>query len=180
MVGEDWPHQQTRLKSVNIGSEIGSDSIRTTVHTLIGVTSGTLVGLGTVVTLVQALITAGHSDSVIVCQKPSLLRRAWVRLPDLGDHIVPLWDTGVESEIGTREDDRSGPGIDVPSRSTAIAIHGKKLIAVLNRDTVGQGQTFTVSAGADERVGVSFLDGRAVDCLSEDSEEGDSGVGEHC
>jgi len=39
--------------------------------TLVGVTSGTLVGLDTVVTLVETLVAAGDGDSVVASQEPT-------------------------------------------------------------------------------------------------------------
>jgi hypothetical protein len=46
--------------------------------TLIGVASGALVGLRTIVPLIQALISTGHSNSVVSGEVPRLLRRAGV------------------------------------------------------------------------------------------------------
>ena len=73
--------------------------------TLVGVSISTLVGLGAVVALVQALVTTGYGDSVIAGQVPGLLGGTGVRLPDLGGHIVALRYTSVERKVGTGEDD---------------------------------------------------------------------------
>jgi hypothetical protein len=64
-------------------------------HTLIGVASRALVGLWTIITLIQALITTRHSDSVVGGEEPSLLRGTRVRLPDFGNGIVTLRNSSV-------------------------------------------------------------------------------------
>ena len=83
--------------------------------TLVGIAVGALVGLWTVVTLVQTLVTAVDSDSVVGSQVPSLLSRTRVGLPDLGVHVVALGHTGIEGKVGAREDDGTSSGVDVPS-----------------------------------------------------------------
>jgi hypothetical protein len=47
-------------------------------RTLISVSGDTLVGLWTVITLVQALVTTSHSNPVVVGEVPRLLGRAWI------------------------------------------------------------------------------------------------------
>jgi hypothetical protein len=64
-------------------------------HTLVGVTGGTLVGLRAIVSLVQALVTSGDCDSVVGSQIPGLLGASGVGLPDFGDHVVALGNTGI-------------------------------------------------------------------------------------
>ena len=64
-------------------------------HTLIGVAGRALVGLWTIITLIQTLITTRHSNSVVGGEVPGLLRGAWIRLPDLGNRVVTLRYSGV-------------------------------------------------------------------------------------
>ena len=63
--------------------------------TLIGVAACALVGLWTVVTLVQTLITSSHRNSVIGCQEPGLLLGSRIGLPNFGVHVVASFVSSV-------------------------------------------------------------------------------------
>ena len=72
---------------------------------MVGVAISALVCLGTVVTLIQTLITTGNGDAVVGGEEPGLLLGAGVGLPDLGVHVVALGYSSVESEVASGYDD---------------------------------------------------------------------------
>jgi hypothetical protein len=158
-----WHRRHTRLR-VSDGSRVICCQ-----HTLIGVTGGTLVGLRSIVSLVQALVTSGDCNSVVSSQKPGLLSGSGVGLPDLGVHVVALGNTGIKGEVGTGDDDGSGPGGDVPS-SSAVAVPGDELDTVGGLYSRRKRETLAISTGSDDSVGGSLLDGRAHDRLGQDGE----------
>lgn len=63
--------------------------------TLIGVAACALVGLWTIVTLVQTLITSSHRNSVVGGKEPGLLLGPRVRLPNFGVHVVASFVSSV-------------------------------------------------------------------------------------
>ena len=65
--------------------------------TLVGVASSALVGLDTIVTLVETLVAASDGNAVVVGEVPSLLVETWVRGPDFEGPVVAWGGTGIES-----------------------------------------------------------------------------------
>ena len=124
---------------------------------MVGVAIGTLVGLGSIVSLVQALITSGDCNSVVSSQKPGLLLTAGVGLPNFGVHVIALGNTGVQGEIGTGNDDGSGAGGDVPPGS-GLAVPSDKTDTVGGLYSRRQRKTLAVSTGSDDSIGGSLLD----------------------
>lgn len=105
---------------------------------MIGVAVGALVGLRSIVSLIQALVAAGNGDPVVGSEEPGLLLRARVGLPDLGVHVVALRYSSVESEIGTGHNDGARTRRDVPSGS-GLAVPSDEADAVGGLYTRRQG-----------------------------------------
>lgn len=63
--------------------------------TLVGVAACALVGLWTIVTLVQTLITPSYSNSIIGSKEPGLLLGSRIGLPNLGVHVVSSFVSSV-------------------------------------------------------------------------------------
>jgi len=98
-------------------------------RTLIGVAGRALVGLWPIITLVQALITTCYSNSVVGGEEPSLLRGAWIGLPDFSNCVVTLRNSSVESKVGAGYNDRARSRVDIPS-SGSVAVGGHQAHAI--------------------------------------------------
>lgn len=97
--------------------------------TLVCVTSGALVGLRSVIPLIETLIAASDGNTVVVGQVPSIyqlntLNFRWnnsrllsgtrVGSPNLGRCIVALGYTSIKSVVGTSDYYRARSVVDVP------------------------------------------------------------------
>ena len=96
---------------------------------MIGVSICTLVSLRPVGPHIQALVTACDRNVIVGGERPSLLLRAAVRLPNLGWIVVALGHTCIEGIVGARDDDRSGTGRNIPV-SSGYTVSGYETNAV--------------------------------------------------